>query len=1176
MIKFIAEKYQIMRKLAQTNDSEVYLGRDLTEEDVPLVAIKVFKFTENNNMVEMYFKRECDVLSLLRHENIVNILDQGYDKKNKIFYIVLEYIEGKTLENIIKEKLLKAYDKENIIKQIFDAINYAHSQNILHRDIKPGNIMITNEGKVKLIDFGISKIVDSLKTDGDNFTIQSMTYKYASPEQKLNKAVTFQSDIFSLGLVFFELLQENIFDVNVSIKKQILGCNSISSNKKKILLKMTEETTNERFTNIYKVIKRWNDCKTKKQEGYSINLSNNAVNKLYELGMIDSNSRDVANAFVIDDLDNDIYIASCKVAYNDSKSKNYVIWGNQIEYTCGLDIRSKNSFTVISISIPETFVLEMKKDNYGMIVDKKIYIDVNKEKRVDINKLITLYNEKQKMIESSKEKNNRSEELIKKWTSVLEIQKEICQNNKNTLRYSSLLYNQKDGRVYLNIKNNIEDVEFTQEQMLVATLKNSKGFKTAKIGHFSDFKNGNLSIDIIRGIDIEIFAKSGEISIDTGFMENIISKQESALKKIKNKECACRNLPHILSHPEDARINYNIKEVSFKNEFLDENKKEIIEQALCSKDIYLLQGPPGTGKTTVISELVIQQLKLNPNAKILVSSQSNVAVNHAMNKIKKENSEIKVVRLGRDEMISNGMENYTIDAQAEDVIKTIKRKVELYFEHIKSRNFDKELFDKYNLALEIIEINQRIEKLNKEICYDREFRDKKYTTYLEKKEIIKRIDILKERFSNIRLLNQNHVIDDFINDYINLGEDFIESYEVIIKLEKELQVIDELIMDKENKIINEESNLVSGFEILEAKNIKEIIEYKKAIEVKLEKQKKKLEQFSKYEKIKNEWLKKIAQSEEVEKILMEEVSVVGATCIGIANYTSNFDLKFDLVIVDEAGRATPPEILVPMVLGKKIILVGDHKQLPPVIDKMLADEIKVRENYNKRDLEESLFSYLEKNLNSDCRNILKQQYRMSPVIGDLISSVFYNDQIISMVRLEDRDHHYKKLNDNSIVWLDTKNNREKMEETIGTTKQNSFEARNIIKLLVDLEDNYSRLNIFKEVAVITGYKAQKHLISRLIEMENRVFKHIKIEIDTVDAFQGRETDIVIYSIVRSNLKGKIGFLSDQRRLNVSLSRARELLIIIGDSECVVSEKENAFSKVYNYINENPRCKVEVI
>ena len=131
--------------------------------------------------------------------------------------------------------------------------------------------------------------------------------------------------------------------------------------------------------------------------------------------------------------------------------------------------------------------------------------------------------------------------------------------------------------------------------------------------------------------------------------------------------------------------------------------------------------------------------------------------------------------------------------------------------------------------------------------------------------------------------------------------------------------------------------------------IEEIIEYKKEVEVKLEKQKKKLEQFSKYEKIKNEWLKKITQSEEIEKILMEQGSVIGATCIGIANYTTNFDLKFDLVIVDEAGRATPPEILVPMVLGKKIILVGDHKQLPPVIDKMLAHEIKVRENYNKRD-----------------------------------------------------------------------------------------------------------------------------------------------------------------------------------------------------------------------------------
>lgn len=1176
MIKIINEQYRVIRKLATTNDAEVYLGRDITDEKGELVAIKIFKYSEENQMLEIYFKRECDVLGLLRHENIVNLIDQGYDKKNNLFYIALEYVEGKTLESLIKEKSISGYDRVDIINQIFEGINYAHSQNVLHRDIKPSNIMVTDDGKVKLIDFGISKIVDSLKTDGENFTIQSLTLKYASPEQKLNKAVTFQSDIFSLGLVCLEILNGKLIDTKSSYKKQVGLSKEISEPIKEIITKMIEEDTDKRFTNIYKVIREWHSCKSKKEEGYSLSISNNAVNKLYDLGMINSANRNIATAFIKDDLNFDVYFSSSRVAYSDEKSKNYLLWGNQIEYICALDNNSKNSFTVISVSIPETYVLEYKKETFGMKVDKNVYIECSKKVRVDINKLITLYSERQRKIEVSNERNSDNEEILKKWSTILEIQKELNENTKNTLRYNNLTYNPKEGRVYLRIINKIDDVDFTQDQMLVLTLKNSRGFKSGKVGHFSDFKKGYLSIDVIKGLNIDIFATSGEVSIDTAFIDNIITKQEIALKKVKNNECACRNLSNILSNPEEAKISYLLNELEFVNKALDDSKQEIIENALSAKDIFLLQGPPGTGKTTVISELVIQQLKLNPNAKILVASQSNVAVNHAMNKIKMENADIKVVRLGREEMISNGMENYTIDAQAENITEQIKRKVERYFDHIKSKNFDKELFDKYTLASEVIEISERIESLKKEINYDKQFRGEKYSLYLKKNKLLERLEEVKDGISKINDTNGNPIIDDFITTYVKLGEEFIESYEGIIILEKELEQIDEVIENKESRVKDDEINLSTGYEILGVSSIKEIQSYKKEVELKLEKEKKRLEQFSKFEKLKNEWLSKVTQSEEIERILMEQVSVIGATCIGIANYSNYFDLKFDLVIIDEAGRATPPEMLVPMVLGKKIILVGDHKQLPPVIDKMLADEIKVRENYNKRELEETLFSYLEKNLNSECKSILTQQYRMTPIIGDLISSVFYDDRIISNVNPKERQHCYKRFENSSIVWLDTKNKDEKYEEVIGTTKQNTLEAKEVIKILKDLQNTYSELNLQKEVSVIAGYKAQKTLINRLIEMDNIDFKNISIEVDTVDAFQGRETDIVIYSIVRSNKSGEIGFLSDQRRLNVSLSRARELLILIGDSDCVVGSRNNAFSKVYEYINENSQCRVEVI
>ena len=114
------------------------------------------------------------------------------------------------------------------------------------------------------------------------------------------------------------------------------------------------------------------------------------------------------------------------------------------------------------------------------------------------------------------------------------------------------------------------------------------------------------------------------------------------------------------------------------------------------------------------------------------------------------------------------------------------------------------------------------------------------------------------------------------------------------------------------------------------------------------------------------------------------------------------------------------------------------------------------------------------------------------------------------------------------------------------------------------------------MGVICGYSGQKVLLNKLFYSRYKdYFTVLNVEIDTVDAFQGRETDIVIYSIVRSNQEGNIGFLSDARRLNVALSRAKELLIIVGDSQCATSKvSNNMFREIYEYIITNEKeCKI---
>lgn len=1177
MIKgWIADKYRILEPLGSGTNSTVYLC-SVRNEEYDTAAVKVYQLDKEDELIENYFKRECEVLSMLRHENIVSIYDQGFDREKKVYYIVLEFVEGKTLDQLIKNNTIDNEDKEKIISQILDALEYAHTHNVLHRDLKPSNIMITNTNKVKIIDFGISKILNSISTDGDNFTVQAMTFKYASPEQVQGRTLTYQTDIYSLGLVILEMyegiIKNDICRNNSSLKKLIYRSSKLSKQQQDIIRKMIEENLEERYTNIYKIKKDWISTLRKKGKKYSIKLSANAVAKLNNLNFIVSAKKELANMFVSKDLSEDVYIASAQNVYENGKKDNYILWGQQIEYIC---IINKDNLCAISINAPETQVIEKRKDLYGFLIEEDLGVSIHPHEKLNINTLINEYGENIIKERNAEEENLKTEEIVQKWTKILEIQKELNKSNKNTLRYKDLKVDQSSKIISIKIKDKIDDVDFTKDQILVLTSKsNRKSFNTKRAGYFSSYKNGEMIIDMIRGVTTEDFCESGEVSIDTAFIDNLINIQETALRKLKKSECVNRNLSKILAHPESAKTTYLQDEIHILNGKIDENKKQIIEDALSANDIYVLQGPPGTGKTTIISEIVAQQLKLKPKSKILIASQSNVAVDHALNKIKKDNDDIEVVRLGKNEKMSLHMEDYTLDAQLENLINGIKEKCEDFFFKVKKKNFDLQILEKYSLVNEVLSINHNIELLHEEMKRDKQILSKSEKDFDKYSDYEVRINSIKTSINSLKDNEfSNSKIEKFIDEYVILGEEFINTFNNAKKLKEQLEEIRILIDNKQlrmDKLIEDKN---AGCEVLGVNSMEEAHKFKNSLEEKMEKQKPKFVHFNKLEKIKNEWIDKITSTDELGKIYLEQVSVIGATCIGISNYAFNYDLKFDLVIVDEAGRATPPEALVPMVLGKKIILVGDHKQLPPVIDKVLSDELKLKENYNLRELEETLFAYLYTNVDEQCHEMLREQYRMHPVIGDLISKVFYNDSIISKVNPSDRVHNYKPFMDNNIVWLDTCNNSNRFEENIGTTKQNVLEAYKIIELLCDMDRNNTELGIKKNVGIITGYKAQKSLINREIEKRGLTFNNIDIEVDTVDAFQGRETDIIIYSIVRSNEDGNIGFLGDTRRLNVSLSRAKELLVIIGDSKCVTTG--NKFNLVYSYIKENEGCIVKEV
>ena len=233
---------------------------------------------------------------------------------------------------------------------------------------------------------------------------------------------------------------------------------------------------------------------------------------------------------------------------------------------------------------------------------------------------------------------------------------------------------------------------------------------------------------------------------------------------------------------------------------------------------------------------------------------------------------------------------------------------------------------------------------------------------------------------------------------------------------------------------------------------------------------------------------------------------------------------------------------IPITRGKKIIMAGDHFQLPPTVRSQAAED---------KGLGISLFERYYEILPEDSRALLVQQYRMHEKIMNFSSREFYGNKLVAD---ESVRHHVladlpgvEKTEDTTepLLYIDTagKGFEEKLESG-SESRYNPEEAGLVLRLLQKM----TALGVPpEEIAVISAYSAQVRLLASRTPDP-------RIEIDSVDGFQGREKELVIVTLVRSNLLGEMGFLADTRRMNVAMTRAKKKLIVIGDSATLASLK----------------------
>lgn len=273
------------------------------------------------------------------------------------------------------------------------------------------------------------------------------------------------------------------------------------------------------------------------------------------------------------------------------------------------------------------------------------------------------------------------------------------------------------------------------------------------------------------------------------------------------------------------------------------------------------------------------------------------------------------------------------------------------------------------------------------------------------------------------------------------------------------------------------------------------------------------------------WAKELEHR--LKHLILDDVKVICTTLIGAAHPYID-EIEFSTCIIDEASQALEPSCWNAMLRAKRSFLVGDHMQLPPVVKSNEASDL---------GLSETLLDRLSGTIENDY--LLNTQYRMHPEILAFPNDAFYKNKLQSADNVQ---KHVLPEDKHPFLFIDTSGCGfyEEMDE-----KRKSYKNSQEYFLLREFILTQKEKQLGYDIGLISPYAGQVNFIESEIEQDKEL-EGLQIEVNTIDGFQGQEKDIIYISLVRSNDQGNVGFLSDERRLNVAMTRAKRKLVIIGD------------------------------